>query len=154
VGLRLERIVPEKSTAQKLLIRPGSRFALVNAPGHVTDVIGELPSGAVSGTDPSTADTVLLFAANRAELAREWPAVSASISPSASLWIAYPKKSGSIQTDLSRDHGWEPIVADGFDTVSLVAIDGIWSALRFRRDPKLRAERAARGRPRPGQSVG
>ena len=145
--------MPEKSVAQKLLVRPGSSLALVNAPADAARLIGDLPSGVDAGVDPASADTIVLFAGNRVELAREWPAVARSISPSASLWIAYPKKGGTIETDLGRDHGWEPVVADGFDTVSLVAIDSTWSALRFRRDPRLRAERAARGRPGPGHPV-
>jgi hypothetical protein len=154
VGLRLERIVPEKSVAQKLLVRPGSKLALVNAARDATPLLGALPPGAEVTSDPASADSVLLFVANRAELEREWPAVSTAVSSSAALWVAYPKKTGSIATDLSRDSGWEPVVAAGFDAVSLVAIDGTWSAIRFRRDPQLRAERAARGRPGPGHSGG
>jgi hypothetical protein len=49
-----------------------------------------------------------------------------------SLWFAYPKKTGSIKTDLSRDHGWEPLVGMDLLPVTQVAIDATWSALRFR----------------------
>ena len=61
------------------------------------------------------------------------------------LWVAYPKKTSALASDLDRDHGWEPMTAAGFDPVSQVAIDDTWSALRWKRDPALREARAARG---------
>lgn len=58
------------------------------------------------------------------------------------LWIAYPKKSGKIRSDISRDNGWELVFAAGYEPVTQVAIDDDWSALRFRKSeaigPKLR----------------
>ena len=48
------------------------------------------------------------------------------------LWFAYPKKTGAIQTDITRDHGWAPLAAADLLPVTQVAIDATWSALRFR----------------------
>jgi hypothetical protein len=48
------------------------------------------------------------------------------------LWFAYPKKTGAIRTDITRDHGWEPLREAGLVAVTQVAIDDTWSALRFR----------------------
>lgn len=48
------------------------------------------------------------------------------------LWICYPKKSGSIITDISRDNGWEAINELDLLPVSQIAVDKTWSALRFR----------------------
>lgn len=48
------------------------------------------------------------------------------------LWFAYPKKTGAIRTDITRDHGWEPLAKAGLLPVTQVAIDETWSALRFR----------------------
>ncbi len=50
----------------------------------------------------------------------------------ARLWFAYPKKSGRLAADISRDHGWKPVVEAGLLAVTQVAIDPDWSALRFR----------------------
>jgi hypothetical protein len=93
---------------------------------------------------------VLLFVRDSAELSREWPRLRDGRRQDSALWIAYPKKSGAIRTDISRDHGWEPLVDDGLDAVSLVSIDDTWAAIRFRHAPRLRAERAARGAVAPG----
>jgi hypothetical protein len=50
------------------------------------------------------------------------------------LWFAYPKgTSKRIAGEINRDTGWDALLAAGFETVRLVAIDEDWSALRFRR---------------------
>jgi hypothetical protein len=49
------------------------------------------------------------------------------------LWFAYPKKtSKEYFSDIDRDHGWEVLLDRGFDKVRQVAINDVWSALRFR----------------------
>jgi hypothetical protein len=48
------------------------------------------------------------------------------------LWLLYPKRSGRIATDITRDRGWGPVEAAGFLGVTQVAVDADWSALRFR----------------------
>jgi hypothetical protein len=48
------------------------------------------------------------------------------------LWLAYPKGTGSIATDISRDHGWEAMRALGYHGVAIVAVDDDWSAVRLR----------------------
>jgi hypothetical protein len=54
------------------------------------------------------------------------------------LWLLYPKKSSRIATDITRDRGWEPVHEAGFLPVAQVAVDGDWSALRFRRREEIR----------------
>jgi hypothetical protein len=140
----------EKSLTQKLAVKPGYRIAVVNAPTSAESLVQALRSDAAVGDDVGGADAVVLFVANRAEVDRSWAGVAAAVPADAVLWIAYPKRTPNVSTDLSRDHGWEPVIDDGFDAVSQVSLDATWSALRFRRDLALRAERAARGRPGPG----
>ena len=53
------------------------------------------------------------------------------------LWFAYPKRSGPVRTDITRDRGWEALVEAGFLGVAQVAIDETWSALRFRRREEI-----------------
>lgn len=140
----------EKSLAQKLAIKAGQRVALVNAPAANSAVLSGLRSAATVAEDVAGAAGVVLFVADTGELARYWPGVASAARDDAVLWIAYPKRTSSMPTDLSRDRGWEPVIDAGLDAVSQVSLDDTWSALRFRRDPALRAERAARGRPGPG----
>lgn len=53
------------------------------------------------------------------------------------LWFAYPKRTGAIPTDITRDHGWDALAEAGFLGVAQVALDGTWSALRFRRRDEI-----------------
>jgi hypothetical protein len=46
-------------------------------------------------------------------------------------WVAYPK-AGKLGTDLNRDILWKHVRQHGIDGVRQVAINEIWSAMRFR----------------------
>lgn len=58
--------------------------------------------------------------------------------PGGHLWLLYPKRSGRIATDITRDRGWEPLHDAGLLPVAQVAVDADWSALRFRRREEIR----------------
>jgi hypothetical protein len=49
------------------------------------------------------------------------------------LWVAYPKSSSELAADLSRDVIHALALRYGLDTVSQIAIDEDWSALRLKR---------------------
>jgi hypothetical protein len=51
------------------------------------------------------------------------------------FWVAYPKKSSKIESDLGRDESWKTLQAFGFTPNFAVAIDEKWSGLRFKYDP-------------------
>ena len=96
---------------------------------------------------------VLLFARDAASMHQEFGALAPLLADGAILWIAYPKKSGSIKSDLTRDRGWKVVDEWGFVGVSQVSLDGDWSALWFKKPEALRsykrgtpmAERVAEG---------
>jgi hypothetical protein len=77
-------------------------------------------------------DLVLAFAPDRATLAGLVPKLLDLYGFGGRLWIAYPKKTGKLRSDLDRDHGWEPMISSGLLPVTQVALDDNWSALRFR----------------------
>lgn len=108
--------------AQKLQIKPGESIRVLNAPAGVPL---DLPA------DPKS-KAVLLFVSSLADLDRRAPSVLKSLPPDALFWIAYPKKTGTIRTDIHRDCGWPPVTAAGLEGVRMISIDETWSALRFR----------------------
>ena len=112
---------------QKLFIKGGTAL-LVNAPAGYADVLAGSPAK-VTTRASGTADTVLLFATDEAQLKSAVPATVKSMGPSTSLWIAYRKGDKQFHRDtlgaLAKSFGLEP--------VSLVAIDDTWSALRVKR---------------------
>lgn len=116
------------SVGDKLQITPGVSVALLHVP---PDVTVDLPEGCMATSDPAGAGAVVVFATNGAELAeRMEPAVEAALRD-ALAWIAYPK-GGKLATDLNRDSLRDLLAPRGIDAVRQVAIDGVWSALRFR----------------------
>jgi hypothetical protein len=61
-------------------------------------------------------------------------AIAKQLEDDAVFWMAYPKKSSKkYATTITRDNGWEPLGALGFEGVSMVALDEDWSAFRLRK---------------------
>lgn len=54
------------------------------------------------------------------------------------IWLAYPKKSGNIKSDINRDLGWDSIYDLGLSPVSQISIDENWSALRWRKTEQIK----------------
>lgn len=81
----------------------------------------------------SEADGILLFANSSSSLKSAFLKILKSIGRETLLWIAYPKKSSGIKTDLDRDHGWDILSENGYDGVSLISLNDTWSAARFKK---------------------
>jgi hypothetical protein len=113
--------------AKKLGIKPDMRVVVIAAPDTDRPSVDGCASSGVG-------DVVLAFARDTKELARIAPRAVAALAPGAALWIAYRKKARGVESDLSRDHGWDAVTGSGWQAVSLVAIDPTWSAVRFRND--------------------
>jgi hypothetical protein len=112
--------------AGKLQIKPGTLVAVVAAPAAGPDLAG-LP---VTGR-PADAGAVIAFARRLADLAGVVrPAIDAARQDKLA-WIAYPK-AGQLGTDLNRDSLALGVEGRGIRPVRQVAIDEVWSALRFR----------------------
>jgi hypothetical protein len=109
------------------------RALIMNAPKGYRTLLGPLPPDITVNTKPSGKyDFVHLFVNNREELARIGPDAMKAVKPMAIFWVSYPKKTAKTDTDMSRDEGWEVVTDAGFEAVAQVAVDDVWSALRFR----------------------
>ena len=75
---------------------------------------------------------VQVFATRLSEISRFARRLSKHAAPNALVWISYPKKTSKVAGNLSRDVIREAMSAAGWRSVSIVAIDEVWSALRFR----------------------
>ena len=113
------------SLAKKLNLRPGVKARVVGKPRGLD--LGDVETTAAAG-----APAVLVFAATRAELdAKGGPFVEAAREDRIA-WVAYPK-AGQLGTDLSRDTLAAHLTkGKGIQPVRQIAIDAVWSALRFR----------------------
>lgn len=116
-----------KPIADKLLIKAGSSVWLSD-PGR-RDLVGPLPDGASVVDRLDQATIGLVFAADEAALRSILELERDRLATPAALWIAYPKANRS---DINRDSLWPILTEFGMRPISQVAIDEVWSALRFR----------------------
>ena len=79
----------------------------------------------------ATADVVVFFTTARAELARRLDALRAAMTPSAGLWVAWPKKASKVPTDMTEDVAREIGLPTGLVDNKVCAIDETWSGLRL-----------------------
>ena len=119
--------------ARKLGIKPGMKVLLQAPPADFLAVLGTLPEGAkLLRASTGGADCVIAFVRCKADVKTMAPLALSVIGEKGLLWFAYPKKSGPLQSDLSRDSGWEPLFEAGFDSVAQISIDETWTGFRFR----------------------
>lgn len=150
----------DAALSKKLLIKSGLRVRVLQAPEGFAL---ELPEGATS-TTRGGADVVLLFARDTASLSKGVPAAMEALEQGGVLWVAYPKISSGVKTDLTRDVGWSVLEEAGWGGVAIVSVDATWSALRFKKEdtvprkagsmaPGQRAATMAARRARPAPEV-
>ncbi len=142
----MQRSMPISSAplAKKLMMKPGMKGLVLRAPRGFAL---EAPKGVTLATKPNAKqyDFGLAFVKDAKALAKDAPALVARMREDSMAWIAWPKKTGSIATDLTRDGGWDALWETGWEGVALVSIDEDWSAWRIRPSPKVkRNERALR----------
>lgn len=117
---------------KKLRLAPEMKALVLNPPSeHYLTELGLTVGASVIEAD-SLYDFALLFVMNLAELAEHAPAVIQAVKPDGLLWITYPKGSSKIKTDLNRDTGWRLMLTFGVEGVAMVALDDIWSSMRYR----------------------
>lgn len=124
-------MMSERSVAQKLHLRPGQRLFLASPPAGFLAGLKDLAPDALIN-DVGQAAVVLAFVKDRADLEGSVPDLARSMNKGAALWIAYPKASSGVATDIDRDKIWSWAKANGMDAVAIFAIDDTWSALRLK----------------------
>ena len=119
--------------AQKLQMKTSQRLRVLNAPQGYTELLAkELPEITVATTGSGSTDAVLLFVNSLAEVERLAPTAIAAIKSTGLLWMAYPKGTSKVKTDVNRDRLWAAIKPLGWLAIRQVALDDTWSAMRFR----------------------
>jgi len=127
--------------AKKLGIDAGIRLAVVAAPNGFAESLALPPGVVVRRQARGRLDVVLFFVTRRAELTRRFPVLKRGLEPDGGLWIAWPKQSSGVATDLSFAPVQEIGLANGLVDNKVAAIDDTWSCLRFVYRVKDRARR-------------
>lgn len=119
--------------AAKLKLKPGMKALLVNAPDGYLEELSPLPDYVdVSQELIGEYDWIQIFVIDQAQLADLAPRVVQALKPESVLWISFPKGSSKIQTDLTRDKGWEVILQSDLKWINLISINSTWSAFSLR----------------------
>ncbi len=118
--------------ATKLGIKEGHRLAFPGAPQGFRALLGELPSGAeVRERARGPLDVIVFFVTRRAKLEKRFERLRAAMDPAAGFWVAWPKRSSGVETDMTEDVAREVGVARGLVDNKVCAIDETWSGLRL-----------------------
>jgi predicted SnoaL-like aldol condensation-catalyzing enzyme len=130
---------------KKLGLKPNMRALVVAAPAGYLKLLAPLPAGVeLSETLAGTHQFVQFFASKRSEIEKVAKKVLQSAAPGALVWITYPKKTSGMDSDLSREEVWAAMESTGWRPVTQIAIDEVWSALRFRPNEDVKSSRAAK----------
>jgi hypothetical protein len=113
---------------KKLGVKPGHRVSFVNAPAGFADRFYDVD---VKARLRAPLDVIVLFANSERELVRRLPAAVRALADDGGLWIAWPKRSSGVATDLNENRLRELILDDVLVDNKVCAIDEIWSGLRF-----------------------
>jgi len=111
----------------KLQLKPDQSPIVVGLPaGSCIDL-----DGVEQTSDPASAQALLVFVADAESLDGHRGQIVSACGRGRVVWVAYPK-GGQLDTDLNRDRLAAALSVDGLRPVRQIAVDDIWSALRFR----------------------
>ncbi|HEY1956277.1 MAG TPA: hypothetical protein VGH28_11710 [Polyangiaceae bacterium] len=108
--------------SQKLGIKPGARVALVGAPRGFSLVkrAGRAPF-----------DVAVVFATEIVRIRTIFDETSQKMAEDGGVWVAWPKRSSGVETDVSDNALRAAILPTGWVDNKVCAIDETWSGLRF-----------------------
>ena len=117
---------------RKLGIKEGSAVAFANAPAEFAAALGPLPdSVTLKRRAVRPLDVAVAFFTRRAALERRLDSLARAVHPDGGLWIAWPKRSSGVETDLTEDVVRDLGIAAGLVDNKVCAIDATWSGLRL-----------------------
>src|SRR5688572_9041303 len=122
------------SIADKLRIKENSTLLTLNAPTDFKKELNGAPKGVKIVTSGTNYDQVHWFVMSRAQLEKEMSKLLKLVKPGVIVWVYYPKGTSKVQTDLTRDKGWDCLLAEGdkLTWISLIAFNDTWSTFGFR----------------------
>ncbi len=117
---------------KKLGIKENSRVRFVNAPDGFEKELGELPAGVdLSGRGNNPFNLVLLFVKSESALKKDFSRNAQKITRDGMIWVAWPKKSSGVATDLLFDNVQRAGLNAGLVDVKICAVNDVWSGLKF-----------------------
>lgn len=121
----------ETPLVKKLGIKAGFNIAFVNAPVDFFDELILPQNLSVNSLSKKSFDCVLLFVKTEKELKKKFSEYAERLLPAGMIWVAWPKKSSGVTTDLSFNNVQTIGLAAGLVDVKICAVSDVWSGLKF-----------------------
>jgi hypothetical protein len=122
--------------AKKLGVKEGGRVLLQGAPAGFERTLEGMPDGAETARTArgaATFDVIVQFTKSERALAKDFAACVKRLAQGGGLWIAWPKRTSGVATDLTENVIRDIGLAAGLVDNKVCAIDETWSGLRFMR---------------------
>lgn len=129
--------------AKKLGIVGDAVYVLVNPPSGFTELLGDVGDAVLQRNLMPPIDVIVAFFTDRARLEAKWPSLIEAAQPDGAVWVAWPKKTSGVATDITEDVLRAVLLKTGWVDNKVCAIDDTWSGLRFVLRKELRRPRDA-----------
>jgi hypothetical protein len=106
-------------------------FTVINPPRGFDALLGDVGDTVRQRSLMPPIDVVIAFFKERATLVETWPTLAEPARPDGAVWIAWPKKTSGVVTDITEDVLRAELLRTGWVDNKVCAIDETWSALRF-----------------------
>ena len=111
---------PKRTLVERLGLDAVAAVRFVEVPPALIGLLQPVQTTAAPGR--ASSNGIVWAVGNSAAIASHASDVAAAYARGDRLWMLYPKRSGRIRTDISRDNGWKPMLSLGFVPVSQVAV--------------------------------
>ena len=129
------------TVAEKLKIKAGDTLLTLHAPASFKTDLGTLPADVKIVSAGKNFQQLHWFVTSKEQVLKETDKVISLVKENVICWIYFPKGSSGMQTDLSRDKGWDSLLAhnDSLNWLGLISFNAVWSAFAFRLKTKADA---------------
>ena len=116
---------------KKLGITGDVVFTVLHAPPTFKGLLGEYGDAIWQKNLMPPIDVIVAFYTERTKLRDEWKTLTDAAQPVGAVWVAWPKKSSGVATDITEDALRATLLKTGWVDNKVCAIDDTWSGLRF-----------------------
>jgi len=118
--------------SKKLQIKAGVTLHVVNVPDNLKEtLIKDLEPTPVDFSGLEKPEAILIFVQNRQQVEEKIKQIMSVLKSVSLIWLAYPKGTSGVETDINRDILWKMMASYGYKPARMIAINEIWSGMRF-----------------------